>query len=48
MDTPLEDQQSFQHITCNIAVTEEDITLPGSLALGIIDQVNMHPFFLFH
>jgi protein regulator of cytokinesis 1 len=48
MDTPLEDQQSFQHVTCNIAVTEEDITLPGSLALGIIDQVNMHPFFLFH
>jgi protein regulator of cytokinesis 1 len=41
MDTPLEDQQSFQHITCNIAVTEEDITLPGSLALGIIDQAEI-------
>jgi protein regulator of cytokinesis 1 len=42
METPLEEQQQFEHITCNIEVTEEDITVPGSLALDIIDQVNMN------
>jgi len=47
METPLEEQQQFEHITCNIEVTEEDITVPGSLALDIIDQVNMNSL-LFH
>jgi protein regulator of cytokinesis 1 len=41
METPLEEQQQFEHITCNIEVTEEDITVPGSLALDIIDQAEI-------
>ncbi len=48
MDTPSEEQELFQHITCNIAATEEDVTAPGSLTLDIIDQVHVHSLFLFH
>jgi hypothetical protein len=47
MQTPLEEQQQFEHITCNIEVIEEDITVPGSLALDIIDKVSMNSL-LFH
>ncbi|CAM6029251.1 unnamed protein product [Sphagnum balticum] len=38
MQTLLEEQQQFEHITNNIEVIEEDITVPGSLALDIIDR----------
>jgi len=41
MDTPSEEQELFQHITCNIAATEEDVTAPSSLTLDIIDQVEV-------
>jgi protein regulator of cytokinesis 1 len=38
MQTPLEEQQQFEHISCNIEVIEEDIMVPGSLVLDIIDR----------
>lgn len=39
MDTPLEDQKRFEHVTCNIAATEDEVVTPGALARDIIEQV---------
>ncbi|KAL0317702.1 UNVERIFIED_CONTAM: microtubule-associated protein 3 [Sesamum angustifolium] len=39
MDTPIEEQQTFQKVTCNIASSEEEITEPGMLSADFIDYV---------
>ncbi|KAJ8771508.1 hypothetical protein K2173_026685 [Erythroxylum novogranatense] len=39
MDTPLEEQQMFQNVTCNIAASEHEITEPNTLSLDIIKYV---------
>lgn len=39
MDTPAEEQQMFQNVTCNIAASEEEITEPNSLAVDFINYV---------
>lgn len=39
MDTPVEEQQLFQNVTCTIAAAENEITAPNSLALEIINDV---------
>ncbi|KAK6920256.1 hypothetical protein RJ641_016160 [Dillenia turbinata] len=36
MDTPMEEQQMFQRVTCNIAATEDEITEPNSLSSNFI------------
>uniref|UniRef100_A0A1D1XLT1 65-kDa microtubule-associated protein 3 n=1 Tax=Anthurium amnicola TaxID=1678845 RepID=A0A1D1XLT1_9ARAE len=39
MDTPIEEQQMFQNVTCNIAASEHEITEPGTLSLDFISYV---------
>ncbi|KAG6552232.1 hypothetical protein Mapa_006081 [Marchantia paleacea] len=41
MDTPAEEQQLFQHITCNIAASEYEVTAPGALTLDVIEQAEV-------
>ncbi|KAL7253883.1 hypothetical protein ACSBR1_008261 [Camellia fascicularis] len=39
MDTPIEEQQMFQNVTCNIAASEHEITEPNMLSLDSINNV---------
>ena len=39
MDTPLEEQHQFRHVTCNIAVSEHEIVGQGTLSLSVIEPV---------
>lgn len=39
MDTPIEEQQMFQNVTCNIAASEHEITEPNTLSLDFINYV---------
>ncbi|XP_038685225.1 65-kDa microtubule-associated protein 3-like isoform X1 [Tripterygium wilfordii] len=39
MDTPLEEQQMFQSVTCNVAASEHEITEPNTLSLDFINHV---------
>lgn len=41
MDTPMEEQQMYEHVTCNIAASEDEITAPSSLSLETIEQVKL-------
>jgi hypothetical protein len=40
MDTPVEEQQLLQHITSQIAATQDEITISGTLSSDTIAQVN--------
>ncbi|XP_037492238.1 65-kDa microtubule-associated protein 3 isoform X2 [Jatropha curcas] len=39
MDTPIEEQQMFQNVTCNIAASEQEITEPNTLSDDFINYV---------
>ncbi|TKY45050.1 65-kDa microtubule-associated protein 3 [Spatholobus suberectus] len=39
MDTPIEEQQMFQNVTCNIAASEHEVTEPNSLSENNINYV---------
>ncbi|XP_027357305.1 65-kDa microtubule-associated protein 3 [Abrus precatorius] len=39
MDTPLEEQQMFQNVTCNIAASEHEVTEPNTLSEDFINHV---------
>ncbi|PON59969.1 Microtubule-associated protein, MAP65/Ase1/PRC [Trema orientale] len=39
MDTPIEEQQIFQNVTCNIAASEDEITEPNTLSVDFINSV---------
>lgn len=39
MDTPEEERNLFDHVTCNISATVDEVTVPGALALDLIEQV---------
>jgi len=39
MDAPVEERQPFHHVTCNMFSTLDDVTVPGALALDVIQQV---------
>ncbi|WJX18996.1 hypothetical protein P8452_08738 [Trifolium repens] len=41
MDTPIEEQQMFQNVTCNIAASEDEITEPNTLSADFINCVEM-------
>ncbi|KMZ75604.1 Microtubule-associated protein MAP65-1a [Zostera marina] len=41
MDTPMEEQSLFDHVTCNISSTVDEVTIPGSLALDLIEQAEL-------
>lgn len=45
MDTPIEEQQMFQKVTCNIAASEDEITEPDMLSANFINYVSQ--MFLF-
>ena len=40
MDTPAEECKLFDHITCNASATVDDVTVPGALALDLVEQVD--------
>ncbi|KAM7274086.1 hypothetical protein ACFE04_028750 [Oxalis oulophora] len=39
MDTPVEEQQAFQSVTCKIAASEDEITEPNSLSVDFLNNV---------
>lgn len=39
MDTQMEEQELFSHVTCNLSATMDEVTVPGALALDLIEQV---------
>ncbi|KAK8627888.1 hypothetical protein V6N13_135485 [Hibiscus sabdariffa] len=39
MDTPIEEQQMFQNVTCNVAASEHEITEPNTLSVDFINYV---------
>lgn len=41
MDTPMEEQNLFDHVTCNISASVEEVTVPGALAIDIIEQAEV-------
>lgn len=41
MDTPIEEQQSFRRVTCNIAASEHEITEPNALSIDFINHVSL-------
>ncbi|KAI5438719.1 hypothetical protein KIW84_024445 [Lathyrus oleraceus] len=41
MDTPQEERKLFDHVTCNISASVDEVTIPGSLALDLIEQVEV-------
>lgn len=40
MDTPIEEQQLFQNVTCNVAASEHEITEPNTLSVDFINHVS--------
>lgn len=40
METPLEEQQMFHDVTCNIAASEHEITEPNTLSIDFLSYVS--------
>ena len=40
MDTSEEEQSLFDHVTCNISASVDEVNVPGALALDLIEQVH--------
>ncbi|XP_073010032.1 65-kDa microtubule-associated protein 1-like [Typha latifolia] len=41
METPLEERSFFDHVTCNISASVDEVTAPGALALDLIEQAEV-------
>ncbi|KHN30878.1 65-kDa microtubule-associated protein 1 [Glycine soja] len=41
MDTPIEERRLFDHVTCNISASVDEVTVPGALALDLIAEVEV-------
>lgn len=41
MDTPMEERSLFNHVTCNSSAMVDEVTVPGSLALDLIEQAEV-------
>ena len=41
MDTPMEEQQMFQNVTCNIAASEQEICSPNAQLMEFINHVSL-------
>lgn len=39
MDTPEEERSLFDHVTCNISASVDEVSISGALALDLIEQV---------
>lgn len=46
MDTPIEEQQMFQNVTCNIAASEDEIIEPNTLSVDFINYVRFRLLYL--
>lgn len=42
METPKEERSFFDHVTCHISATVDEVTADGALALDLIEQVSYH------
>ncbi|XP_060189829.1 65-kDa microtubule-associated protein 1-like [Lycium barbarum] len=41
MDTPEEERSVFDHVTCNISASVDEVAIPGALALDLIEQAEV-------
>ncbi|KAG7957729.1 hypothetical protein I3843_11G189900 [Carya illinoinensis] len=41
MDTSMEERRLFDHVTCNISAPVDEVTVPGALALDLIEQAEV-------
>ncbi|KAL6873362.1 hypothetical protein ACP4OV_013444 [Aristida adscensionis] len=41
MDAPVEERQLFQHVTCHMSSTLDEVTVSGALALDVIEQAEV-------
>uniref|UniRef100_A0A1D1XZ81 65-kDa microtubule-associated protein 1 n=2 Tax=Anthurium amnicola TaxID=1678845 RepID=A0A1D1XZ81_9ARAE len=41
MDTPVDERRLFNHVTCNVSATVDEVTIPGALALDLIEQAEV-------
>ncbi|KAK4341876.1 hypothetical protein RND71_037692 [Anisodus tanguticus] len=41
MDTPEEERSLFDHVTCNISASVDEVAIPGALALDLIEQAGV-------
>ncbi|XP_057430450.1 65-kDa microtubule-associated protein 1-like [Lotus japonicus] len=41
MDTPEEERRLFDHVTCNISASVDEVSIPGALALDLIEQAEV-------
>ncbi|XP_058218804.1 65-kDa microtubule-associated protein 1-like [Rhododendron vialii] len=41
MDTPQEERSMFDHVTCNVSASVDEVTVPGALALDLIEQAEV-------
>lgn len=41
MDTPEEERKLFDHVTCNISASVDEVTVPGALASDLIEQTEV-------
>ncbi|GMH14430.1 hypothetical protein Nepgr_016271 [Nepenthes gracilis] len=41
MDTPDDERHLFDHVTCNISSSVDEVTIPGALALDLIEQAEV-------
>ena len=44
MDTPEDERSLFDHVTWNMSASVDTVTVPGALALDLIDQVPKYNF----
>uniref|UniRef100_A0A6N2LTQ7 Uncharacterized protein n=1 Tax=Salix viminalis TaxID=40686 RepID=A0A6N2LTQ7_SALVM len=38
MDAPMEERKLFDHVTCNMLASVDEVTVPRALALDLIEQ----------
>lgn len=41
MDTSIEERQLFDHVTCNMSASVDEVTVPGALAMDLIEQAEV-------
>ncbi|KAL2476073.1 65-kDa microtubule-associated protein 1 [Abeliophyllum distichum] len=41
MDTPQDERSLFDHVTCNISASVDEVSIPGALALDLIEQAEI-------
>ncbi|KAJ9153840.1 hypothetical protein P3X46_027239 [Hevea brasiliensis] len=41
MDTSIEERKLFNHVTCNMSASVDEVTVPGALAMDLIEQAEV-------